>query len=210
MKLANTTRDGVRKVMRSIARALDKASGGRLTPNTITLLGFLMHVPIALLIAKEELVIAAVLLIVFGLMDTLDGELARLQGKSSSAGMLLDASTDRMKEVLLLSAAAYYMSATGDGKWAFIAVIACGAALCVSYVKAKGESAIATSGKKIDHAKLNRLFSDGLASFDIRMLIFVIGLLAGNVLAAVAVIAVLATYTAFFRLFKISRALSSV
>src|ERR1700712_190246 len=88
----------VRKFMREIAKLLNHISGGRVTPNGVTWFGFAMHIPIALLIATDHLVWGGVLLIVFGLFDTLDGELARLQNRVTSNGGFLDASTDRFKE----------------------------------------------------------------------------------------------------------------
>lgn len=209
MKVIVRIQNTVRSAMMHLARAINKVSRGRITPNSITWFGFLMHIPIAFLIVDNQLVFAAILLAIFGLMDALDGALARVQHKSSSAGMLLDASTDRFKEVILYTAAAYNLSTYGQASWAYLAVLACGAAISVSYVKAKGESAIATSGLSIDHAKLNRLFSDGLASFDIRIFIFIIGLLTNEIVIALSVIAVLSVATAFFRLFKITKALSA-
>ena len=209
MQLIDKIRQLVRKLMRNIAKSLNTISRGKLSPNTVTYVGFLAHIPIALLIANGYLAIAAVLLIIFGLFDTLDGELARLQGTASPVGMLLDASTDRMKEVLLYTGAAYFIINTGEPKWAFLAVIACGASLCVSYVKAKGESAVASSEKKPDHSKLNRMFGDGIATFEIRMLLFVLGLLAGQLVITLGIIAILSTYTAFMRLYLISRYLNN-
>lgn len=209
MKVIARIQNSVRSAMMYLARFINKVSRGRITPNSITWFGFLMHIPIALLIVDDQLVFAAILLTIFGLMDALDGALARVQNRSSSAGMLLDASTDRFKEVILYTAAAYHLTNYSQASWAFLAVLACGSAICVSYVKAKGESAIATSGKIIDHAKLNRLFSDGLASFDIRILIFIVGLLFGELVIALSAIATLAIMTAFLRLFKITKVLST-
>jgi len=176
----------------------------------VTYAGFAMHLPIAVLIATGHNLWAAGLLVVFGLFDTLDGELARLQKRAGPRGMLLDASTDRMKEVLLYSGAGYALALGEHPATAAWAVAACGASLCVSYVKAKGEAAIASveSGRKgIPHATLNRMFADGLLSFEIRMAVLVVGLLAGQLVWAVAAIAVLAAFTAFQRLIRISRAL---
>ena len=85
------------------------------------------------------------------------------------------------------------------------AVIACGASLCVSYIKAKGETAVA--GGKLTANEVNRLFQDGLARFEIRMFVLIVGLLSGRVILAVIIIALLSTYTAFERLIKISRKL---
>lgn len=174
----------------------------------ITWLGFAMHAPIAWLIATQHNLWAAGLLIVFGLFDILDGGLATVQGTASARGMLLDASTDRMKEVLLYSGAAYALVTSAHPKTAVWAVAACGASVCVSYVKAKGEAAVAASSKKIPHAVLNRMFSDGLVTFDVRVAILVAGLLFDQLYWAVAVIAVAATCTAFQRLSIISKQLT--
>jgi phosphatidylglycerophosphate synthase len=207
MNVLDEGRNAVRGVMRRIARGLHSVSGGSITPNTITLVGFMAHVPIAYLIAMQQYVLAAVFLLIFGLFDALDGELARLQGKASSAGMVLDASTDRMKEVLLYTGVAYALASTvtpTDVAWA---VAACGASLCVSYVKAKGETAVQDSD--LTPNQINRLFADGLMRFEIRMLILIVGLLADQLVLAVAAIAVGSTLTAFSRLIRITRKLSS-
>lgn len=202
----DTVRETVRSFMNGIARVLNKISGGKLSPNTITLFGLAMHVPIAILISGGKNELAAVLLVIFGLFDTLDGELARLQKRASAAGMLLDASTDRMKEVLLYTGAAYSFVALGHPHAAAWAVAACGASLCVSYVKAKGETAVKDTN--LTPNEINRLFSDGLFRFEVRMFILVIGLLSNQVVLAVIVIAVCSALTAFGRLIKISQRLS--
>src|SRR5215469_12046216 len=92
----------VRAVMQdSIAPFVNRVTAGRLTPNAVTLTSFGMHIPIALLIATRHNLWAALLLVVFGLLDALDGALARTQGTTSAQGVLLDSVTDRMKEVLI-------------------------------------------------------------------------------------------------------------
>lgn len=209
MEFIQSIRDSVRSVMNTVAKTLNGLSGGRVTPNSITIFGFLAHIPIALLIADGRLVLSALLLAFFGLFDALDGALARLQGKSSPAGMLLDASTDRMKEVLVYAGSAFYLTQSDQPELAYIAVLACGFSLCVSYVKAKGESAIATSGQKVDHAKLNRMFSDGLASFDVRIFLLILGLLADQLMITLLIITVLSLTTALSRLARISKAINS-
>lgn len=205
MRLLDLCRDIVRAQMRVVARALNKISGGRISPNFVTILGLVMHLPIALLIARGYFGYAAGLLIVFGLFDTLDGELARLQKRASAAGMLLDASTDRMKEVLLYTGSAYVLAYMGHTHAIAWAVAACGASICVSYVKAKGETAIKDSG--LGPNEINRLFQDGLGRFEIRMLLLVLGLLINQLLAVLIIITVLSSVTAFERLIKISRKL---
>lgn len=206
MKFLDTIRDLVHKGAGWVALLLDKLSGGRITPNMITFVGLLAHLPIALMIANGQYDKAAVLLIVFGLFDTLDGQLARLKGKESTRGMLLDASTDRMKEVMLYAGIAYNFVYTSQPYMAVWAVIALGGSLLVSYVKARGEAAVATT--KISAAEVNRLFADGLMRFEVRMAALVAGLFAEQFLnSVVIVIAVSAWVTAFGRLIRISRKL---
>ena len=61
-------------------------------------------------IINNQLPQAALLLAVFGLFDTLDGELARLQGTESPQGAFLDSVTDRMKEILVYVGLAVWLS----------------------------------------------------------------------------------------------------
>jgi phosphatidylglycerophosphate synthase len=204
MNMIELVRQAVRDMMRRLAAGLNRLTGGTLHPDAVTLFGFAMHVPIALLIASRHNLWAAILLIIFGLFDTLDGELARLQNRASVRGMLLDASTDRMKEVLLYTGAAYALVLGAHPKFAVWAVAACGASLCVSYVKAKGEAAVASSGKQLSHHELNHLFSGGLLSFEVRMVVLIIGLLTNQLGIALIVIAVGASCTALWRLVRIS------
>lgn len=206
MKLLDLCRDMVRAVMRSVARALNRLSGGRISPNFVTLFGLFMHLPIAVLIAKGYFGYGAMLLVIFGLFDALDGELARLQKRASAAGMLLDASTDRMKEVLLYTGAAYALACSGRAHAVAWAVAACGASICVSYIKAKGETAVRDSS--LSPNEINRLFQDGLGRFEVRMFLLVVGLLINQLLAVLIIITLLSTFTAFERLIKISRKLS--
>lgn len=196
-------RNLVKSGMNVIAKGLNSATDGRVSPSAITIVGLLAHLPIAWLIATRHNNKAALLLVVFGLFDALDGSLARLQGKASNAGMLLDASTDRMKEVMLYTGVAYSLVAQGLPYWAVWAVVACGASLVVSYVKAKGETAV----KGMPANEVNRLFQDGLMRFEIRMLVLVVGLLSNRLPLALVVIAITSSLTAIGRLRSIMKKL---
>lgn len=202
MKLLDWVRSMARQRMSVFAKVLNDLSGGRISPNMVTITGLLAHMPIAWLIATRHYVWAAGLLVIFGLFDALDGGLARLQNKASSAGMLLDATTDRVKEVLLYSGVAFAFVELGRPRIAIWVVAACGASLCVSYVKAKGETAVKDAG--LTPNEINRLFSSGLFTFEVRMVVLIIGLLTGQLASAIICIAIFGTYTLFERLIKIS------
>ena len=127
----------IRSYVHLVAIFLNRHFKNKVTPNQITYIGLIMHLPIGFLIALQDNALAAVLLAFFGLFDTLDGELARLQKKDSPSGMLLDASTDRFKEVIIYTGIAYQLLKLYPTQPAVIyALIALGASMSVSYVKA--------------------------------------------------------------------------
>lgn len=195
-------RQAIRRIIRNLAEPLNKITGGKLTPNAVTLIGLIMHVPIAWLIAIQQNYVAAGLLVIFGLFDTLDGELARLQNRVSLSGRLLDSVTDRMKEIMLYIGAAYAIIAcTHQPYLAVWAVAACGCALLTSYINAAGDSIMATQ-KSERHAS-NKAFRGGLFPFEIRIFVVVLGLLSNRLPLAIIVIALGATFTAISRLFKV-------
>ena len=205
MNVIEVIRTHVRGVIDEIARILNRATKGRITPDMITWTGFLAHFVIGYYIVTGQLVYAAFLLVIFGLFDALDGSLARLQGVASSRGMFLDAVTDRFKEVILYVSMAWYLPAGSYGQ--ILCVAACGVALSISYVKAKGESAIATSSLNNSHQAINHMFHDGLAAFEIRICIVAIGLLSGHIVAAVGVISVLGLITLYQRFVSVYKVL---
>jgi phosphatidylglycerophosphate synthase len=195
MVIVDPLRNGFRVGIRRLAGLLNNLSHGKLTPNIVTTIGVVMHLPIALLIATRHVQWAALLLFVFGLFDVLDGELARLQHTASGQGMFYDATTDRIKEVLLFTGIAYNLSTGSQARWTFVAVLACGLAITVAYAKAKGEAAIALKRKITDHHVLNHYFSEGIAALEILMSIIFLGLLSDQLLAATGLIALLSAIT---------------
>ena len=200
----------VRRVMRSVAVGLNWVSRGHVRPNDITIAALLMHIPIAIVIATDHLMWAAILVIIFGLFDALDGELARLQNRVSDLGGLLDTVSDRIKELALYCGILYLLSTTGQSVWYLLAtMIACGASLITPFVKAKGEAIIATYGHEFSYDKLNRMFKGGFLPFEVRMSVIIVGLLIGmRVLPWLMVaMAVLVTFSMLQRLVSIIRSL---
>lgn len=198
----------IRSYVRLLAKYINRLSNGKITPNQITYIGLIAHIPIGFLIANKDNLLAAILLVIFGLFDTLDGELARLQKKDSPQGMVLDASTDRFKEVIIYAGITYQLLKVYPNQPAVVyAIIALGASMSVSYIKAKGEAVFSISNKSIRHQDLNRLFSSGLLSFEVRISIIILALITNQLYLAVAIIAILASYTAVDRLIKITKKL---
>jgi phosphatidylglycerophosphate synthase len=201
-ELLEAIRNLVRGVINRFARVLNKLTGGKLNPNYVTLFGFAVHVPIALLIARGYFIYAGVLLVVFGLFDALDGSLARLQNRLGKYGQFLDSVTDKMKEAILYLGVAYFFVYSGAPYWAVWAVAACGAGLLVSYINAWGD-VVTRDIKKSEET--NKAFRGGLMSFDIRMFSLVVGLLTGQLEAVIVIITVLAWVTALERIQRINK-----
>jgi phosphatidylglycerophosphate synthase len=199
--LVETASKSVRVIIRHFAVYLNNKTKGRVSPNLITTLSVAGHLPAAFFIMTDQLLVAGIIFVFFGLFDVLDGELARLQKSAGPKGMVYDASSDRIKEVLIFSATTYYISQSPSPQWSFVAALALGSALTVSYAKAKAEVSLTIKKRLNDHHKINRHFSEGVASFEIRMALMALGMLSGNLLLATSIVAALSTFAMFERLY---------
>ncbi len=191
-----------RVVMSKIARFINAASHGKVKPAHITTLSLLGHFPAAWALWTCRPVLAAAFVIIFGLMDALDGALARLQNTASKLGMFYDATSDRLKEIILYAALAVYVDQHIPEAGAWLVVAVAGSSLLVSYVKAKGEMAV--SDKNHDKQRLNRAFGGGIARYEIRMALLVVALLTGFVAPIMRLMLALNMLTAAIRFLEIS------
>ncbi len=168
--------------MEHVAQWLYEVTKGKLTANTVTWVSVLMHIPIAVLIGLGEFWWAVPLLIIFGLFDAVDGALARLSGTASPQGMVLDAFTDRLKETFMHAGAAWFLAASDIPGLAIIPLVTLGFSLATNFLKAKAEVAFSVMHEgSIDQHTLNKKFSDGALSFEVRTAVFIIGLLLGYI-----------------------------
>lgn len=111
----------------------------RITPNTVTVLGFLGICGSAWLLLERQWVLASLVFIVSGLVDSLDGLLARHQGRSTTFGAFLDSTLDRLAEGVILTALGITFS-QDDQQWALAACfVALTASFMVSYARARAE-----------------------------------------------------------------------
>jgi CDP-diacylglycerol--glycerol-3-phosphate 3-phosphatidyltransferase len=111
----NTVARTVRAAMKWPALLLHKITRGRIKPNHVTLISVLGHVGVLWALWSYRPILAGLLLIIFGLMDSLDGALARLQGTTSLNGMFFDATSDRLKEVMIYAGIALFFMAGTSG-----------------------------------------------------------------------------------------------
>lgn len=134
--VSNETRDRLRGVARPIALGLGRLG---LTPNALTVIGFLGTSVAAVAAALQWWLAAGVLVIVFGIFDMFDGALARATGRTSQFGAFLDSTLDRTGESLVLAGVAYGAADAGYPVIAGLAATAIAFASVVTYARAKAE-----------------------------------------------------------------------
>jgi len=202
----------IRIIVYRIAMALNKVSGGRISPNMVTLVGVLAHLPISWLITKGYFCYAGIGVIIFGLFDTLDGELARLQKRDSPFGMFLDSVTDRIKEILIYVGFGFFIANSGiiqtrlTANLYFYEVIpwiitALGLSLLVSYLNAWGEVALAKAN--VSSPKINSTLRGGFASYEIRIALLALGLILNEVWLCLITITFLCFITVIDRFLRV-------
>jgi CDP-diacylglycerol--glycerol-3-phosphate 3-phosphatidyltransferase len=120
----------------TVWRIVDRSG---ITPNTITILGFLGICGASWLALERLWVLSSLLFIASGLVDSLDGLVARHQGRVTAFGAFLDSTLDRLAEAVVFGAIGITFAQDGM-EWA---LAACFAALAgsfiVSYARARAE-----------------------------------------------------------------------
>lgn len=124
-------------VVNTIARWLDRIG---IHPNTLTLIGFMGHFTAAWLVAKGNLVWGAVVLIFFGLFDTLDGALARIQDNVTQFGAFLDSMCDRFSEAAIFLGIFYHFDSLDSSIGCLLTLLAMVGSILVSYSRARAEA----------------------------------------------------------------------
>jgi CDP-diacylglycerol--glycerol-3-phosphate 3-phosphatidyltransferase len=195
-----------------------------LTPNHLTLIGFGIAIVAAAAAWGEAWLAAGVLVLVGGVFDLFDGALARATGRTSRLGAFMDSVADRAGEGVVYIGIIAGCLWSGLREGVVLGAAAMAAAFLVSYVRAKSESLGFTSG--------TGMAAVGVAPREMRIVILALGLVlagigggagrypvpAGQVridepflggtmplLAALGLIAVLATVTTIQRIAHVIR-----
>lgn len=109
------------------------------TPNMLTVMGFLVSIAAAILVAKEYFLAGGLVILLAGAFDLLDGPLARATGKTTRFGAFLDSTLDRLSEAAVIGGIlAYY--AYHEGTWESLLAYGCFVgSVMVSYLRARAE-----------------------------------------------------------------------
>ncbi len=119
-----------------VAKALSKTG---VTPNTLTVVGFLVSIAAAVLVAREFFLAAGLVVLLSGAFDLLDGPLARATGKATRFGAFLDSTLDRLSEAAVIAGILAYYAYHG-GTWeSILAYATFTGSVMVSYLRARAE-----------------------------------------------------------------------
>ena len=161
-----------------------------LRPNTVTLIGLMGTLGVAVLIALGHMTWAGILLLIMGPVDAMDGALARMRNEVSDWGAFVDAVTDRYSELFIFGGfIVYYLM--NDNQVAILAsYLAAAGSVLVSYIKARA-----------DASQLDA--NTGLLTRVERYIVLIPGLVFNIPFVAVVIIALLANLTALQRILRV-------
>jgi CDP-diacylglycerol--glycerol-3-phosphate 3-phosphatidyltransferase len=185
-------------------QARNRLIESRLTPNAISLTGFIGNVIAAVLVTQRYFFLAGIAFILGSVMDTLDGRYSRMSGKGTPFGAFLDSTLDRVEEGIVLAAVGAYFSSRGNDLAVAAVVVTVLMSLMVSYTRARAEAlgveckvGIATRPVRVVILSAGLLFAKGASLGDFELLE-----------PAIYVMAVLTTFTTLQRVAHVRRELN--
>ncbi|MGE5760841.1 MAG: CDP-alcohol phosphatidyltransferase family protein, partial [Gemmatimonadota bacterium] len=139
--IPQAVKDGFVRLTGPLVKALVR---GRVRPNTITTIGALVVIGSAVAYGMSAVRLGGLLLLLSGLFDILDGQVARQGGKMSAFGAFYDSSLDRVGESALFAGLALHflwggLPAGQVTLGVMLAMAALSASLMVSYTRARAE-----------------------------------------------------------------------
>ncbi len=161
-----------------------------ISPNAMTMAGLLGNLVGAFFLARGDMFLGGLFMLICSSFDALDGTMARLRGQANEFGAFVDSVTDRYSELFILGGLLFYYTQQGDALTIIGIYIAAAGSVLVSYVKARADSL------KFDA-------NVGILTRVERYLVLAPLLLFGLPQIAIWIIAVLANITALQRIWKV-------
>jgi len=110
----------------------------KISPNTLTIIGFIFSLITMVLISQGYLLISGILIIFSSIFDLLDGALARYSNNTTNFGKFFDAVIDRLSEIAIYVGLFIYFN--NDSSSLLIIFLSAISNQMVSYIKTKYES----------------------------------------------------------------------
>ena len=111
----------------------------KLTPNTVTFLGFLVCCISAYFISSGSFLIGGLLVLLSGFMDIFDGALARKMELITDKGAFLDSTLDRLSEAIVLIGLIYFFSSSNETNLVLLTALSLVFSILISYLRARIE-----------------------------------------------------------------------
>lgn len=165
-----------------------------LSPNTLTIIGFLITA-IAALILPYHLLLGGLLILFGGIFDMLDGIVARTTGKTTKFGAFLDSVLDRCSDALLFLAASWYFVQMDNFTGASISLATLVGAFLISYTRARTEG-------------LGESCHTGIMERPERVVLLAFGALTGWLLPVMWIMLVLTYLTVVQRIYHVWRVMT--
>jgi CDP-diacylglycerol---glycerol-3-phosphate 3-phosphatidyltransferase len=160
----------------------------RVNPNLLTFIGVLISVWAAWEFGYGAFREAGLVIILAGLFDMLDGEVARITRSTSDFGAFFDSVIDRYSDVIILQGLmVYYARKQMLGYVVLVGIVFMGAVL-TSYARARAESLIPSC--KV-----------GFMERPERIVLLIIGALSNRMEAVLWILAILGNWTVFDRIY---------
>lgn len=162
-------RASVSRLVDPLGAALVRAG---LTPNAMTVIGTAGAVGCALVFFPNGLLLWGTFTVWgFAMLDLVDGAMARVSGRSTPFGAVLDATCDRLADGALFAAIAWWcFTVDGSASAAAAALLVLVLAQVTSYVKARAEaSGLSADGGLVERAErlIIALVGTGLQGFGV-------------------------------------------
>jgi len=144
MSISNESRGRIKRIFEPIALGMGRLG---LTPNALTLIGFAITAAGAVLVGVQAWIVGGIVVFVGGVFDMFDGTLARATGQTSKFGAFMDSTFDKAGEILVFLGCIYALANSNVGSVpVLVAAAAMGAAIMVSYTRAKSDALGYSSG----------------------------------------------------------------
>ncbi len=111
-----------------------------LMPNTVTLIGLIGNAVGAYFLARGQMTIGGIWVLLMGPVDALDGAMARLRGHPTQFGAFVDSVTDRYSELAIYGGLLIYYVSRQEWLPAALVYLAASGSVLVSYIRARAQS----------------------------------------------------------------------
>jgi CDP-diacylglycerol--glycerol-3-phosphate 3-phosphatidyltransferase len=187
LQLRNNLKDFIEKLLNPVIALLNFL---KITPNLLTVTGFFINLIASYCIYRRNFIAGAIIILIAGLFDMLDGTLARKMNMKTKFGGFLDSTVDRLSEGILYLGILFFYISTSNKNGIILSYSAMFFSFLISYTRARA------SGLKID-------CETGIFTRPERIIVLILGLLIDQLMITLIIINILSIITVIQRVIKV-------